>query len=60
MEQSIVKDTLGLPNAIYIYMTGVYHLFSSTLPNRFGPEVYTLIESDLKKMCYSKMESIFE
>ena len=41
-------------------MTDAYHLFSGTLPIRFGPEVYSLIENDLKKMCYSKAESIFE
>ena len=33
MEQNIVKQTLDLPNAVY--MTDAYHLFSSTLPNRF-------------------------
>ena len=58
MEQSIVKQTLDLPNAVY--MTDAYHLFNSTLPKRFGPEVYSLIEAKLKKMCYSKVESIFE
>ena len=41
-------------------MTDTYHIFSGTLPNRFGAEVYSLIENDLKKMFYSKTESIFE
>ena len=41
-------------------MADAYHLFSSTLPNRFGNEVYSLIENDLKKICYSKIESVFE
>ena len=58
IEQNIVKETLDLPNAIY--MTDAYHLFSSTLPNWFGAEVYSLIEHELKKMCYLKMESVIE
>ena len=45
IEQKIVNETLGLPNAVC--MTDAYHLFSSTLPNRFGAEVYSLIENDL-------------
>ena len=45
IEQKIVNETLGLPNAVY--MTDTYHLFSSTLPNSFGAEVYSLIENDL-------------
>ena len=40
-------------------MTDAYHLFRSTLPSRFGAEGYSLIENDLKKMCYSKFESLF-
>ena len=58
IEQKIVNETLGLPNAVY--MTDAYHLFSSTLPNGFGAEVYSLIENDLKKMCYSELESVLD
>ncbi len=41
-------------------MTDAYNLFSSMLPNRFGPEVYSLIEKELKNMYYAKTEAIFE
>ena len=58
IEQRVVKETLDLPNDTY--MTYAYHLFNGTLPNRFEAEVYSLIKNDLKKMCYSKSESIFE
>ena len=44
IEQSVVKETLDLPNAIY--MTDTYHLFSGILQSRFGPEVCSYIENE--------------
>ena len=56
IEQSVVKNILDLPNAIY--MTDAYHLFSGTLPSRFGPEVYSLIENELKK-CATLRQNLY-
>ena len=51
MEYKKVKETLGLPNVIY--MTDSYDLVSGTLPNRFKPEAHSLLEKEFKKFLFT-------
>ena len=48
----------NLPNSSYI--TDQWHLFTHTLPKRFGKNVYEYISQQLRDMTWSKTEEEFE